>query len=277
MTYPRRSSLPYHLAACLLLLVLQSCALPAPAYQLPDHSYQLPEENRIEVQLEEIQLELIGHEQDQLVIGGRSSLDGVELHVQDLAEMGVTRISSGGSDLKGTSLVLKVPQGRRVTIIQESGSIQVHDLAAHLVIETISAPIDVQRFQGVVQVNSRRGPIRIVDSAGEITALAEADVIEFQAVSGLVSGTNIIGAINFQGEINPGDSVRLETDHGAVNVQLGLETDVEIRLTSAGGRVVCTLPGMSGLKDQCQGIFGAGGGLLWIRTVSGPIRVDAAR
>lgn len=74
--------------------------------------------------------------------------------------------------------------------------------------------------------------------------------------------------------ITDGDSAHLETDQGAVNIDLDPGSEAQIRITSAGGRIVCSLPGMSGMFDSCEGMLGSGTGILNIRTVSGAIRID---
>ncbi len=93
---------------------------------------------------------------------------------------------------------------------------------------------------------------------------------------GQITATNIIGGITFSGFIGEGDALRFETDHGNVIANLSpREQHAGIQLTSAGGRIVCSLPGLSGMFDRCSGPFGDAAGALTIRTVSGAIILNA--
>ncbi len=122
---------------------------------------------------------------------------------------------------------------------------------------------------------SRRGQIEITSSEGEIHAVAEADDIQLSDLRGQITATNIIGGITFSGFIGEGDALRFETDHGNVIANLSPGSSAGIQLTSAGGRIVCSLPGLSGMFDRCSGPFGDAAGALTIRTVSGAIILNA--
>jgi hypothetical protein len=105
--------------------------------------------------------------------------------------------------------------------------------------------------------------------------VAEADEIQLTDLHGQISATNIIGGIMFSGLLSAGDALRFETDHGDVVVNLSPGSSAGIQLTSAGGRIVCTLPGLSGMFDRCSGPLGDAAGTLTIRTVSGAIILNA--
>jgi DUF4097 and DUF4098 domain-containing protein YvlB len=270
----RRRKMLYFIVWNLCMTLLSSCASEPALLPIPEQIHSLPEGHSLAIDLEGIQLELIGHEESSFSISGTTPINDIDLQVRDIEQEQLTQISTGSSELLLTQITVKVPFGSRVRVVQGTGSVYVQDFVGDLTIRTISAPIQVDRLEGYLHANSRRGSIEISDSRGEIDALAEADDIRFRDVKGSITGTNILGEISFHGEINIDDTTRLETDHGAVNVGLHPGSDVEIEITSAGGRIVCTLPGMSGTFDRCQGILDSGAGALWIRTVSGSIFLE---
>jgi DUF4097 and DUF4098 domain-containing protein YvlB len=256
------------------MILLPSCVSEPVILPIPEQVHPLPEGHSLVIDLDGGHLELLGHERSDLSISGTTPTEDFDLLVRDIEQDQLTQISSDSSDLHLTQLTVKVPFGSRVKVVQGTGSVSVQDFKGHLTIDTISAPIQIHRSEGTIYANSRRGSIEISASEGEIDALAEADDIHFRDVKGRITGTNIMGEISFLGNVNIGDTTRLETDHGDVNVGLHQGTDAEIEITSAGGRIVCTLPGMSGTFDSCQGTFGSGAGALWIRTVSGSILIE---
>ncbi len=256
-----------------MLFTLSACSSPASYYTIPEQRFPLPADRELEILLDDLQLELAGHSQDQLFIGGTSTSRDVKLWVTEVEGGLVAQITSESS-LSGSTVRINIPAGRSVRIVQPSGSIRVRDMTGELSVESRSASIAIEGFEGTARVVSRRGSIWIRDSEGLIDAIAEAEEIHFQTAHGQISGTNIMGEINFEGTINTDDDIRLETDHGSVDVRIERESSMDIELSSAGGRITCSLPGMSGLMDQCAGRYGEGGGRLWIRSVGGPIRID---
>ena len=58
------------------------------------------------------------------------------------------QITSNGYESVDNQLLITVPAESEMTIRIESGSVHVHDLRGHLRIETISAPILVEQFEG---------------------------------------------------------------------------------------------------------------------------------
>ncbi len=258
-------------------VAIAACSASEPHQPFTEREYPFPAQYELEILLDGVQLELSGHSQEEYLIIGTDSSEYASLDLEGPPGKTTLQLSQPRPSPQGALVVVHIPPDRHVRVIQDSGSIQVRDLIGSLSIETISAPISVQGFHGHARVSSRRGPIQITESEGEIDVLAEADDIQFRAVEGIISGTNIMGAVNFHGQILQGDSVRLETDHGAVNVILDRKSNLEMELTSAGGRIICTLPGLSGTMEQCLGIYGNGGGALWIRTVSGSIRIDPSQ
>jgi DUF4097 and DUF4098 domain-containing protein YvlB len=257
------------------LFLLFACARGAPEIPIPEQRYLLPENQSLMVDLPDVELVIQGHVEPNIWLTGTTVSEDPALRFQSDEAGNRTSLTSTQTRLPNTRLVLSIPNGTTIEIQQRSGAITIRDFSGHLSIETTSAPIQIDGFQGQAHALTRRGWIEISASQGQIDALAEADDIRFSQVRGALTGTNIMGDITFEGVVGSGDSVRLETDHGGVMVALDRDSSTELLLQSAGGRIVCTLPGLSGASSSCRGSFGAGAGTLWIRTVSGPIRIES--
>ena len=63
--------------------------------------------------------------------------------------------------------------------------------------------------------------------------------------------------------------MHFETDHGPVQIDLDLNSDVTVRVRTTSGVVTCMVPGVSYNGAACDGSLGSGAGLLQVRTVSG--------
>lgn len=270
LTPPKKNT--WRVLQILVVLLLGGCRPALTVTEITTQVHPVQPGQRIEIELDTGRVELRGEPGNSIEIGGRASEpDAIQIEANQVSIL----ITSDQMANMDHQLLVNVPTESYVTIQIGSGSLFVHDLQGKLWIETISAPIRVEQFEGDLLARTRRGSIKISDSQGNLDAIAEADDIEFRAVSGQVTGTNIMGEIHFESLLSNHDTVRLETDHGAVRVALRQGSDSAIELITASGMIVCTLPGKSGTGDQCEGSYGGSQGELWIRTVSGPIRIES--
>lgn len=272
----------FYAQVIIILLIagsLASCFPQPKLFPLPQQTFEFPEHHRLVIQLDRVKLEISGSSDHLLHLSGSSAATGLDLQLVSLDGSEASQLSFNTTNLPAAGelmLKLEIPTGTHIEVEQMQGDIFVHDISGSLNIDSISANIRIERFSGNLRAVSRRGRIQIDSSEGDIRALAEADTIEFTGVNGQISGTNIIGNIILNGAVGDGDSAHLETDHGDVLISLREGSDLMIDFTSAGGFIVCTLPGMSGTFRSCAGQVGKGLGRLNIRTVSGAIRIDQA-
>ncbi|TET85611.1 MAG: hypothetical protein E3J37_01490 [Anaerolineales bacterium] len=264
-------------ALLLLNAILTGCSPSADVFPIPTQTYTLPAQHKLVILLDQASLELIGHNGPDLSFAGSGSEPNVKITLVTLEGEPSTQLQLGRTTATGpvdVVLQLRIPNGTQIELFLKKGAVYGHDIEGQLDIQTISASIRIENFSGNLRAESRRGMVQVSDSQGEIHTLAEADDIILSNLSGNITGANIMGNINLSGMITDGDSAHLETDHGAVNINLDPGSEAHIRITSAGGRIVCTLPGMSGMFASCEGMLGSGTGILNIRTVSGAIRID---
>jgi hypothetical protein len=83
-----------------------------------------------------------------------------------------------------------------------------------------------------------------------------------------------MGKVVFDGMVQDGDSVHIETDHGSVSVNLKRDSALSFEARTTSGEMVCLLPYLSSTTRTCDGKIGVGNGGLKIRTVSGTVTMQ---
>jgi hypothetical protein len=264
----------YVFAICLLS---SGCSRETALHALPPQTFLIPTGNVLVIEVDQGTLTVYGHEEPDVKIEAALSIPSSIVEPSNSSEEGVTRIKLSNAAASGARdrLEAGIPAGVPVYIIQGKGALSISGLEGELTVQTLSASILIEGFKGTLSAATRRGSIQISTSEGELHAVAEADEIQLTDLHGQISATNIIGGIMFSGLLSAGDALRFETDHGDVVANLSPGSSAGIQLTSAGGRIVCTLPGLSGMFDRCSGPLGDAAGTLTIRTVSGAIILNA--
>ena len=84
--------------------------------------------------------------------------------------------------------------------------------------------------------------------------------------------STIMGTLVYEGEAGTAGEVKLETDHGPVEVYLPADASMDVEVRTTSGDVACMAGELRQTYDGCEGSLGGGAGSLTVRTVSG--RVD---
>jgi hypothetical protein len=229
-----------------------------------------PPGTKLIVELGNAELLVSGHHGPTLMIQGSSSDPDQRILITEAQDTLLISLASPSP----CQVQISLPQGARIEVKLEKGRAEFYDFNGYLRVDSISADLSGENLIGESWLITRRGSIRVVQSMGDIHAIAEADRIEFINASGAVSGTNIMGDISFQGGIGSGDQLAFETDHGSITVSLDRKSGASVDLTTAGGAIMCSYPGFTGTHGDCEGQLGDGGGEIKIRTVSGAIRIQ---
>jgi DUF4097 and DUF4098 domain-containing protein YvlB len=127
---------------------------------------------------------------------------------------------------------------------------------------------------GNLVLRSNRGNITMRESSGTISVVGNYGALNVHDVHGETAMSTIMGNVLFDGLIQAGDVVRLETDHGAVSVNLNQDSAASLQVRSTSGDVACMLPDVVSSTRTCDGEIGSGGGELSIRTVSGAVTLQ---
>lgn len=183
----------------------------------------------------------------------------------------IKALSNQNSSNVPLRLVIRVPHQTQVKVETKNASVIAHDLQGDLVVDSIAGDITIERMTGRATLHSNRGKITVRKSSGIFSVVGNYGLLTLQDVSGEIAASTIMGDIAIGGLIQMGDSVRLETDHGAVFVNLKKDSTLSIQVRSTSGDVTCMLPGLTSTTRTCDGDLNAVGGSLSIRTVSGAV------
>jgi DUF4097 and DUF4098 domain-containing protein YvlB len=107
--------------------------------------------------------------------------------------------------------------------------------------------------------------------------LGEHGKLTIENPHGLLTSSTIMGTIQFGGIPADIDRINLESDHGAISVELGGESNLTYLAQSASGDVNCLVPGVQLLSRGCSGTHNSGKAQLKIRTVSGKISLSVTQ
>jgi hypothetical protein len=169
------------------------------------------------------------------------------------------------------TLTVQVPNGVPIRIETFDASVTITGYTGTVDIDSTAGNIVADDLGGTIALRSRRGHITLRNSDGEVRVLGEAGQLSLEAVGGQVGSSTIMGTIRFVGQPSPGDQIRLESDHGPIEVELGQQSDVAVQVNTNSGRIDCAADGLVQTSSSCTGRLGPGMGRLTVRTVSGNV------
>lgn len=172
------------------------------------------------------------------------------------------------------NLMIQLPEQMQVTVETENASVVAQGFRGDLEVSSTAGEITAERVDGSLTLHSNRGNITVQKCSGDINVVGNYGALTVQNVSGETAVSTIMGNVVFDGLIEVGDTVRLETDHGAVSVNLSADSALTLRVNSTSGDVTCLLPNIASSTRNCDGEVRSGGGTLSIRTVSGAVTLQ---
>lgn len=197
-----------------------------------------------------------------------------QLEYQVSSEAGqvlITARTGGGNSGMPLRLDVRIPKDLPVKIETEGASVFVSNFHGTLEAASTSGDITIEGVTGGMTLRSNRGNITVQNSSGVTSMVGNYGTLHAQDMHGETAASTIMGNIFFEGLVQAGDVVRLETDHGPVTVNLNRDSVLGIQVRSASGDVTCMVPGIASTPRTCGGELGSGGGTLAIRTVSGAV------
>ncbi|MBM3182200.1 MAG: DUF4097 domain-containing protein [Chloroflexi bacterium] len=269
------------LSALILILFvwfIPAC-MPAPAQytELESGLLGVEDSQSILIQVDHGEVIVLGTEEQQAQVKGQVLfVDELEYQVRSTEEQISIKAFThrkGFSDIP-LRLEVRVPKQRQVKIETDSASVSVQDYEGVLEVDSTSGIITIEQLAGKITLYSNRGNITVRESSGNISIVGNYGALNVQNVYGETAVSTIMGNVVFNGLIQTGDIVRLETDHGSVSVNLSLDSALSLQVRSTSGDVACVLPDINSSTRTCDGEIRSGGGILSIRTVSGAVTLQ---
>ena len=264
---------------CLLCLAfLTACSPQSTSSQsgwTRNEAIPLNPEEGVEISLNRAEVVLRGTSESVLQIEASSSAGSAdELIVEHQAgKVVIEDRSSLRAEVGDISLQIEIPYGQSVDVDVRGGVIALQNLRGSINVESISADIRAERIEGTIWITNPRGEVHVHDSMGEIHVLGQAAGVRLVNLHGATFVSTIMGEIEFAGEPRDGDRIKIESDHGGVLLRLSPQTDADLILTSAGGQIICSFPGLNEVGRDCSASLNEGSARIEVRTVSGAIRI----
>ena len=167
-----------------------------------------------------------------------------------------------------------IPEGVIVSINGYAADVTMRQVNGEVRVFTTVGDISLQDSTGNFNLNSNRGNIEVKSSKGSILVSGNYGLLSVEDSHGEIGVSTIMGTIRFLGSPNDLDIIRLETDHGPVEVQLGDGSSLSAEIETTSGQVACTMFAFTPVGRGCTGLLGDGSASLWVRTVSGAVSLQ---
>jgi DUF4097 and DUF4098 domain-containing protein YvlB len=267
-----------------LILILLACNVPAcaPAPEqytaLESRVVDAVEAQSVLIQVDHGEVTVLESEDHQVEVAGQVLRPGeMEYQVSSKEKLISVKVFAHRDGFLNPSLrvEVRVPKQMQVKVETDSASVFVQDYEGDLEVASTSGNITVEHLAGKMTLRSNRGNITVRESLGIIGVVGNYGALNVQNVHGETAVSTIMGNVVFAGLIEAGDIVRLETDHGLVSVNLRKESALNLQVRSTSGDVACMLPDITSSTRSCDGQVGEGEtGELNIRTVSGSVTLQ---
>lgn len=262
----------------MLVCFISACLPTSKQYtELESHVFDSVDSQSILIQVDHGEVIVLGSEDDHVKVGGQVLLaDELEYQVSSTEKQISIKATTNrnNSPDKPLRVEVNVPKGTPVKVETDSASVFVENYQGDLEVDSTSGKITIEQIIGRIILWSNRGDIIVRKSSGNINVAGNYGALNVQNVHGETAVSTIMGNVVFGGLIQAGDVVRLETDHGSVSVNLDQDSDLSLQVSSISGDVACMVPGLSSSTRSCAGEIGAGNGTLKIRTVSGAVTLQ---
>jgi DUF4097 and DUF4098 domain-containing protein YvlB len=261
---------------CLFSILLLQCGC---TQDFPQQQYALTfsptEIQSVEMKAQEIPL-TISPSNDDLIHISYSDRTGTDQKLDIQTENGIlTIVANGKAATKNINFAL--PPQSIVKFHAFNTDFSLQNVSGTISVETIDGDITALDLEGNFVLRSGRGNIDIANSQGDISVFGEHGDLTLDSTHGDIDASNVIGIIQFTGQVLEGDDIFLETDHGAVTATLLDSDNAFLKIWTANGSVTCLLPQVETSSITCMRDLSAPVGKFQIKTVWGAIRVDSGR
>jgi hypothetical protein len=271
--------------ALMLVLLLAACVPPRQADEpspLPPEAFAVGGQPSVAIEANAGLVRVVAGPEGLVEVEGRTRFpERTELHTSQSDDTVSIVLYLRGAMPRGPAippaeLEVRVPPGATVRVETFVADVELHSLGGVVQVASTAGRVMAHDLEGSARLSSTRSDVSASGGQGDIRLLGEHGVLSFDGVRGILSASTIMGTIRYAGAPGAGDSIRLETDHGPVEVRLDPTASLDVQVASNSGRVICPLAGLSQGATTCAGRLGEGEGSLTIRTVSGNVDVRRA-
>ena len=201
----------------------------------------------------------------------RMEQDGNQVSLQYLAseqETDVRRYS-------GVAFEVSVPIDSDIEMDTSNGGISVHRVSGTVSADTSNGSVDVEDFVGEIDVDTSNGNVTVDRAEGVLRLDTSNGSIRVSDVEAAIDAETSNGSVDFSGVL-VGDSNRLRSSNGRIEVEIPLDTSVRIEARTSNAKISTSLPlvGDTSGDDWSATLNPPATSTLDLRTSNGSIRID---
>ncbi len=241
---PRMSSrgrrLLCKVAATLLPLASQAQA-PLPVVQPVHRGYAATRDVTLRIYVPAGRVRVVVWSRDSVDVSGTIGANasafggGSRTHVK----LGVESLTQEDSTMPRADLVVSVPRAARIWIKTIDGDIDVRDTAGELEAYAVRGRIAVHDVRGVTVLESIDAPVSVERAAGDLRVRGGKGDVSLDAVQGTVSVATISGAVTLTRFNADG---RIETIGGSVTFRSGVLAGMQLDVQTHAGAINLSVP-----------------------------------
>ena len=240
---------------------------PSPAPQRIEEEIPLASVTSMEVELRQGTLKILGSPGETLKYVSTMPSPPTMSYSPDQTHLNLTLPDSTPDQITR----LSVPDDLHLLVEAFSAQIQIMNFNGSLEANTAAGDISYQNGSGEVLLRSGRGNIHVSGGEGKLMILGEHGAIDVNNFLGPTSLSTIMGEIRYQAPRISSGPVKLETDHGPVDVTVPIPSNYRFKAATTSGILQCVGPHLQRTLSGCEGKTGQGEYPFRIRTVSGRV------
>ena len=244
----------------------------------------------------EVKVQVVGH--SSTAAGAKDVADSAGVSVErDGARLtltgGYTKSSEVSSDYADINLVITLPAGVELDLVNEYGPVNVQGIQANIAVDTRMAGItivdaaevtaesdhgriEVRRASGAVSIQGTYGAVTAVEIGGPLTIESKHGPVDVRGAARELTITASYGAINLRYAAPPGGNATLTNTYGSITLEHPAASGYELDAIADRSRISTNLPGLTvntvGSGSTAQAVIRDGGPLITVRNGYG--RVD---
>ena len=259
----------------LSLLILSACFSAQPEYaDLQTKTIDAGNTRSILIRINCGELVILESEGGQIGVNGQTLYPNeVDYKIDYVGDQIVINIQDQHRGLSKNlvQINVSVPGGIKVEVESDHASILIQGYHGELEVASTSGNVTVENTTGDLTLRSNRGNVTVQNCSGNFSVVGNYGTLTLRDNEGHIGVSTIMGTVLYEGAIQEGDAVSLETDHGPIEVNLRSDSNSQLFVRSTSGDIACMVPNLSSTSRSCDGQIGAYGGTLDIRTVSGAV------
>jgi hypothetical protein len=243
-------------ASSAALLALLALGAPLAAQQRIDERRPLAADGALRIYNLYGSVRVLGWAKDSVAVTGTTSLGERFFLAAGERGMKLGIESDDQRTVRGSHLVVHVPERARVWVKSASAEIEVRDVRGGLDLYSVGADIRVfgsprelnaEAMDGSIAIEGSPGWLRAKTASGAITLRGTSDDVALSSVSGVIDVTSgaitrgrfetVTGDIRFDGAFDRRGTVTFESHSGAIDLRLPRDVAAEFDITNILGAI----------------------------------------